>query len=103
MPKRQADFRSGCRVLFVYGVGRSQLREGTERGNEFVRGRRASFKGRTDVVVCGCYSDSRGIRRKSVVVADRGRILGVSDMLNQLDSSEYRPGAGIKIYDTKAG
>ncbi|MCX4384684.1 MAG: hypothetical protein OSJ39_02660 [Clostridia bacterium] len=56
-----------------------------------------------NVVVCGCYSDSRGIRRKSVVVADRGRILGVSDMLNQLDSSEYRPGAGIKIYDTKAG
>ena len=56
-----------------------------------------------NVVVCGCYSDSRGIRRKSVVVADRGRILGVADMLNRLDTVEYRPGAGIKIFDTKAG
>ena len=56
-----------------------------------------------NVVVCGCYSDSRGIRRKSVVVADRGRILGVSDMVNHLDSSDYRPGAGIKTFDTKAG
>ena len=56
-----------------------------------------------NVVICGCYSDSRGIRRKSVVVADRGRILGVSDMLNRLDCAEYRPGAGIKIFDTKAG
>ena len=56
-----------------------------------------------NVVICGCYSDSRGIRRKSVVVAERGRILGVSDMLNRLDSAEYRPGAGIKLYETKAG
>ena len=56
-----------------------------------------------NVVVCGCYSDSRGIRRKSVVVADRGRILGVSDMINRLDASQYRPGAGIKTFDTKAG
>ena len=56
-----------------------------------------------NVAVCGCYSDSRGIRRKSVVVADRGRILGVSDMLNKLDSSDFRPGAGVKIFDTKAG
>ena len=56
-----------------------------------------------NVIVCGCYSDSRGIRRKSVVVADSGRILGVSDMVNRLDASEYRPGAGIKTFDTKAG
>lgn len=56
-----------------------------------------------NVVICGCYSDSRGIRRKSAVVADRGRILGVSDMLNKLDSSDFRPGAGVKIFETKAG
>ena len=56
-----------------------------------------------NVVVCGCYSDSRGLRRKSVVVADRGRILGVSDMVNRLDSSDFRPGAGVKIFDTQAG
>lgn len=56
-----------------------------------------------NVVVCGCFTDARGIRRKSVVVAERGRILGVSDMVNRLDGGDYRPGAGIKIYDTQVG
>lgn len=56
-----------------------------------------------NVVVCGCYTNARGIRRKSVVVAECGRILGVSDMVNRIDGSEYRSGAGIKIFDTKAG
>lgn len=56
-----------------------------------------------NVVVCGCYTDARGIRRKSVVVAEQGRILGVSDMVNRLDGGEYRCGAGIKIFDTLAG
>ncbi len=56
-----------------------------------------------NVVVCGCFTDARGIRRKSVVVAEKGRILGVSDMLNRIDAGEYRCGAGVKIFDTGAG
>ncbi len=56
-----------------------------------------------NVVVSGCYTDARGVRRKSVVVAERGRILGVSDMVNRIDGAEYRAGAGIKIFDTQAG
>lgn len=56
-----------------------------------------------NVVLCGCFTDARGVLRKSVVVAERGRILGVSDMVNRLDGGEYRSGAGIKIYDTSAG
>lgn len=60
-------------------------------------------KEQKNVVVCGCYTNARGMRRKSVVVAERGRILGVSDMVNRIDGSEYRCGAGVKIYDTAAG
>ncbi len=56
-----------------------------------------------NIAVCGCYTDARGLRRKSVVVAERGRILGVSDMVNRIDGGEYRSGAGIKIFDTKVG
>lgn len=55
------------------------------------------------VVVCGCYTNARGIRRKSAVVAERGRILGVSDMVNRIDGCEFRSGAGVKLFDTKAG
>ena len=54
-------------------------------------------------ILAGCFTDARGVRRKSVVVAERGRILGVSDMINRIDGGEYRAGAGIKIYDTAAG
>lgn len=57
----------------------------------------------SNVVVCGCYTNARGMRRKSVVVAERGRILGVSDMLNRMDGGECRAGAGIRLYDTQAG
>lgn len=56
-----------------------------------------------NVVLCGCFTDARGVRRKSVVAAERGRILGVSDMVNRIDAGEFRAGAGIKIYDTAAG
>ena len=55
------------------------------------------------VVVCGCRTNARGIRRKSVVVADRGRILGVTDMVNRIDGEEYSGGAGIRVFDTAAG
>lgn len=56
-----------------------------------------------NVVACGCYTDARGIKRKSVVVAEKGRILGVSDMVNRLDGGEFGCGAGIKIFDTGIG
>lgn len=55
------------------------------------------------VVVCGCYTNARGMRRKSVVVAERGKILGVSDMVNRIDGSEFRCGAGVRTYETSAG
>lgn len=54
------------------------------------------------IVVCGCITNTRGMKRKSVVVAENGRILGVSDMLNCLDRS-FNPGVGIKSFDTKQG
>lgn len=54
-------------------------------------------------VVSGCYTNSCGVRRKSAVVAERGRILGVSDMLSGVDSSEYKSGGAVKVYETGAG
>lgn len=60
-------------------------------------------KEQKNVVLCGCYTDARGVRRKSVVAAERGRILGVTDMVNRLDGGEFRSGAGVKIFDTSAG
>lgn len=63
----------------------------------------ALSKAQKNVVVCGCFTDARSIKRKSVVVAERGKILGVTDMINRIDAGDYRPGAGVKIFDTQAG
>lgn len=54
-------------------------------------------------VVAGCVTDSRGMRRKSAAVAEKGKILGVADMLHVTDPSEFKGGAHLKVYETAAG
>ena len=59
-------------------------------------------KSRQCVVVCGCITDTHGQRRKSAVVAERGRLIGVSDMLHALDDG-YSAGAALRVYETGIG
>ena len=54
------------------------------------------------VVICGTRTDAHGHKRKSAVVAENGRILGVSDMTNVIDG-ETHSGASLRVYDTKKG
>lgn len=49
-------------------------------------------------VLSGCKTVSRGILRKSVAAADRGKLLGISDMTHVLDSEDYKSGAGLGVY-----
>lgn len=55
------------------------------------------------VTVVGCYTDTQGIKRRSAIVADHGRILGVSDGTTGIDGEKYRCGGGIRVYDSTAG
>ncbi len=54
------------------------------------------------VVVSGCVTDTRGHRRRSAVVAEKGKLLGIADMLSVVDG-EYASGAELRIYATGAG
>ena len=54
------------------------------------------------VVVCGCITDTRGIKRKSALVAECGRLCGVSDSTRAMDG-RYSSGVGLRVYDTKIG
>ncbi len=54
------------------------------------------------VTVCGCVTDTRGFKRKSALVAENGKLLGVSDMLHAIDG-EVSAGAALRIYETKLG
>ena len=52
-------------------------------------------------VLGGCFTVSRSLKRKSVAVAENGRLLGISDMLNVLDGDDYKSGAGLGVYKLK--
>ncbi|MBR2622810.1 MAG: hypothetical protein IKD15_01130 [Clostridia bacterium] len=54
------------------------------------------------VVVCGCITDTRGMKRKSALLAENGRLMGVSDMTHTFDGG-ISCGAGLRVYDTKVG
>lgn len=54
------------------------------------------------VVVCGCETDAKGLRRRSAIVADCGRICGISDMIHAIDGS-CNCGFGLKCYETAVG
>lgn len=49
-------------------------------------------------LICGCKTLSRGLLRKSVAVADRGKLLGISDMNHVLDSEQFKSGVGLGFY-----
>lgn len=55
-----------------------------------------------NVVICGCETDTRGLKRKSAIVAENGKILGISDMLNAVDGKE-NCGSALRVYETKLG
>ena len=52
-------------------------------------------------VLCGADTDVYGIKRKSVIVADRGQLIDVSDMVNA--PKGYQGGASYRSYETSAG
>ena len=54
-------------------------------------------------VVAGGVTLSCGARYKSAAVAEKGRILGVADMLYVEEGQLYRGGAHLKVFDTAAG
>lgn len=48
--------------------------------------------------VCGCRTDSRGLKRKSAAVAEGGRLLGITDMLHVEGGEDYKSGAYLGLY-----
>ena len=85
----------------VFGFGalgsvdyESELSGKTEKFEQAAKLSRAAHCG----VFCGCITDSRGLKRKSVAVAAGGKLLGISDMLNVLDGEEYKSGASLGVY-----
>ena len=71
-----------------------ELKGETEKFEECARLSKNSSCG----MVCGCRTVSRGLLRKSASVADRGKLLGISDMTHVLDCEEFKSGATLGLY-----
>ncbi|MBO7214775.1 MAG: hypothetical protein J6V66_04680 [Clostridia bacterium] len=54
------------------------------------------------VVIAGAVTDNYGILKKSAVIADKGKLLGISDMVIGYDGSPYQGGGSYKVYQTSA-
>ncbi len=54
-------------------------------------------------LISACDTDTYGVKRHSAVIADKGKILGVTDMTHSIDESEYVSGGTFRVYDTGAG
>ena len=91
--------------LILYGFGGlgevSYDKELKGESDCFERAARLSKQSK-GVVVCGCITDTRGIKRKSALVAENGKLCGVSDMTHAMDGA-ISSGAGLRVYDTKIG
>ena len=99
------DYTCDGEELIVFGfTGMGEVSYEKELRGEsdfFEEAARLSKKAKA-VVVCGCVTDTRGHKRKSAVVAENGKLCGVSDMLNVIDG-EVSCGGAVRVYETRLG
>lgn len=91
-------------VVFGFkGLGLVSYKKELEGESEYFQDVAKLSKQLCCTVVCGCDTDTYGTFRHSAVIADKGKILGVSDMSHAIGDSEFVAGAGFRVYDTSAG
>lgn len=54
------------------------------------------------VVIAGAVTDNYGILKQSVILADNGKLLGISDTVLGYENSPYQVGGSFKVYQTSA-
>ena len=101
--KENYEMESEELILFGFeGMGEVSYEKELKGESDFFEEAALLSKAAMSVVVCGCVTDTRGLKRKSAVVAENGKLVGVSDMLNVVDG-EVSAGAALRIYETKIG
>lgn len=90
-------------VFGFNGLGLVSYKKELSGETEYFRDLASLSKEFGGVVVCGCDTDTYGVFRHSAVIADKGKILGVSDMVHSIDDSEFVPGGNLRVYDTSRG
>ena len=92
--------------VIVFGFeGLNKIRYKNElNGTESVLQNFASIsKTSKKIIVSGAITDNYGVVRKSAVIVDNGKLLGISDMNLNVNSSGYSQGGGYRVYQTSKG
>ena len=91
-------------VVFGFnGLGLVSYKKELQGQTEYFHDIAMASKQLSSVIICGCDTDNYGVFRHSVVVADKGKLLGVTDMVHSIDQSEFVSGGNFRVYDTSAG
>ena len=93
---------AGLHLFGFLGIGEVSYQQELKGETEYFENVAKLSKEEKAGVVVGCVTDAKGIKRKSAVVAENGRILGVSDMMNVIDE-QVNCGAEMRIFDTGLG
>ena len=95
--------KCGLLVFGFNGLGLVSYKKELEGQTEYFHDLAKLSKQLSTVVICGCDTDTYGVFRHSAVIADKGKILGVSDMAHAIDDSEFVAGGNFRVYDTSIG
>ena len=99
-----SDINGSDVVVFGFnGLGLVSYKKELDGQTEYFHDLALVSKELSSVVISGCDTDTYGVFRHSAVIADSGKILGVSDMAHSIDQSEFASGGNFRVYDTKAG
>lgn len=55
------------------------------------------------VLISGTITDNYGVLRRSAVIADKGKLLGISDMRLSVNDNGYTGGGAQRVYQTQVG
>lgn len=98
------EFKSGGVIVFGFnGLGLVSYKKELSGETEYFQDVAKFSKQLSSVVISGCDTDTYGVFRHSAVIADKGKILGVTDMAHSIDESEFVSGGNFRVYDTSAG
>lgn len=90
-------------LVFSNGLGLVSYKKELSGQSEYFHDVARLSKQLNSVVICGCDTDTYGVFRHSAVIADKGKILGVTDMAHSIDEGEFVAGGNFRVYDTSAG
>ncbi|MCQ2387723.1 MAG: carbon-nitrogen hydrolase family protein [Clostridia bacterium] len=91
-------------VVFGFnGLGLVSYKKELDGKTEYFQDLAKLSKQLSTVIISGADTDSYGEFHHSAVIADKGKLLGVSDSVHTIDDAEFSSGGNYRVYETSIG